>query len=226
MKEILLGRDAQTGKLRITVGKQTATFGQENSVSKSVSKEHLRLIIGDDGTLTVVNLNPDNDTFVNGRPVEQKRIKKDDRIELGQDRYLLSWDMITPFIPVDISPLKAVWKEYQDEKLKMQISERRFNALRTVTGAISPVAIIAGIYLGRDNALMMVLYLLPAVLILLFAFMSWKAASKIPKQQAELLERTKHAYKCPACGRLLTLQDFDMLSQQKGCQYCQAEWLR
>jgi DNA-directed RNA polymerase subunit RPC12/RpoP len=228
MKEILLGRDAQTGKLRITAGNKTAAFGQEKSVPKSVSKEHLLITIGDDSTLTVVNKNPDNDTYVNQRPVEQKRIKEGDCIELGNDRYLLSWDIISPFIPrfADISPLKQVWTEYQEEKLKMQISERRFNSIRTVTGAITPVAMLAGFIFGRDNMIMMALYMLPAVLTLLFCVISWRAASKIPKRQAELTERAKHAYKCPACGKLLQLQDFDMLSQQKGCPYCAAQWIQ
>ena len=52
MKEIVIGRDGPTGKLRLTVGNQSAAFGQQNSVPRSVSQEHARLTVGDDGTLS------------------------------------------------------------------------------------------------------------------------------------------------------------------------------
>lgn len=226
MKEVIIGRDGQTGKLRLTVGKQTATFGNPDSVPRSVSQEHVKLTIGDDGALVLTNLNINNDTYVNHRAVERKRISEGDHIVLGSEHYHLSWDMLMPFIPTvaDISPLEQVWHDYQAERLQMQIKERRFNTLRSATGLITMFAVVLGAFTGRDNPLFMVLYAAAAVISLVFFFIAYKASSKIPLQQNQLTEDTKHRYKCPACGCLLTLQDYDMLRQTKGCPHCGAVW--
>lgn len=226
MTEIVIGRDGQTGKLRLTVGKQTSTFGEANSVPRSVSQEHVRVTIGDDGIIVLTNLNTENDTYVNHRAVERKRISEGDRIVLGGEHYRLSWDMLKPFIPrmADISPLEQLWKDYQTERLAMQIRERRFNTLRSATGLITTFAVVLGAFTGRDNPLFMVLYAAAAVISLVFFFIAYRASSKIPLQQNQLTEDVKHRYKCPSCGALLTLQDYDMLRQTKGCPHCGAVW--
>lgn len=226
MTEIVIGRDGQTGKLRLTVGKQTSTFGEANSVPRSVSQEHVRVTIGDDGIIVLANLNAENDTYVNHRAVERKRISEGDRIVLGGEHYRLSWDMLKPFIPrmADISPLEQVWKDYQTKRLAMQIRERRFNTLRSATGLITMFAVVLGAFTGRDNPLFMVLYAAAAVISLVFFFIAYRASSKIPLQQNQLTEDVKHRYKCPSCGALLTLQDYDMLRQTKGCPHCGAVW--
>lgn len=226
MNEITIGRDGQSGKLRMTVGKQTSTFGEAGSVPQSVSQEHVRLTIGDDGSLVLTNLNPENDTYVNHRAVERKRIVEGDRIVLGGEHYHLSWDMLKPFIPkmADISPLEQIWHDYQQQRLDMQIRERRFNTLRSATGLITTLAVVLGAVTGRDNPLFMGLYIAAGVISLVFFVIAFRASSKIPMQQNQLTEDTKHRYKCPACGSLLTLQDYDMLRQTKGCPHCGAIW--
>lgn len=226
MKEIVIGRDGPTGKLRLIVGNQSATFGQQNSVPRSVSQEHARLTIGDDGTLVLTNLNVNNDTYVNHQGVERKRIKEGDHIVLGGEHYRLTWDMLKPFIPqmADITPLEQVWNDYQQQRLQMQIRERRFNALRSATGLITMFAVVLGAVTGRDNLLFLSLYGVAAVVSLAFFFIAYRASSKIPQMQYELQEHVKQQYKCPACGCLLTLQDYDMLRQTKGCPHCGAVW--
>ena len=226
MKEVIIGRDGETGKLRLTVGKQSSTFGEKNSVPRSVSQEHVKLTIGDDGTLVLTNLNINNDTYVNRRGIERKLIKEKDQIELGNDHYLLSWEMLEPFIPkvADISPLEQVWKDYQDARLDMQIKERRFNTLRSATGLITMFAVVLGAVTGRDHPLFMMLYVIAGVVSLVFFVIAFRESSKIPLKQNELTEEAKHNYKCPSCGSLLSLQDYDMLKQTKGCPHCGVVW--
>lgn len=226
MKEVIIGRDGETGKLRMTVGKQSSTFGEKNCVPRSVSQEHVKLTIGDDGTLVLTNLNINNDTYVNKRGVERKRIQEGDRITLGNDNYMLGWDILKPFIPktADISPLEQVWKDYQAARLDMQIKERRFNSLRSATGLITMFAVVLGAVTGRDNPLFMMLYVIAGVVSLVFFVIAFRESSKIPLKQNELTEEAKHNYKCPSCGSLLSLQDYDMLKQTKGCPHCGAVW--
>lgn len=226
MKEIIIGRDGETGKLRLTVGKQSATFGEKDSVPRSVSQQHAQLTIGDDGTLVLANLNVNNDTYLNHRGIERKRIREGDRIVLGNGHYRLDWEMIKPFIPkiADISHLQQVWKDYQDQRLRMQIKERRFNTLRSATGLITMFAVILGALTGRDNPVFMTLYVLAGVISLVFFFIAYRSSSKIPIQQNQLTEDVKEKYKCPVCGCKLVLQDYDMLRQTKGCPHCGAVW--
>lgn len=226
MKEVIIGRDGETGKLRLTVGKQSSSFGEKNSVPRSVSQEHVKLTINDDGTLILTNLNINNDTYVNHRGIERKCIHEGDRIILGNEHYCLSWDMLNPFIPTmaDISHLEQIWTDYQAERLKMQIKERRFNALRSATGLITMFAVVLGAFTGRDNPLFMTLYVIAGVFSLAFFIIAFRESSKIPLRQSELTEEVKHNYKCPSCGSLLTLQDYDMLRQTKGCPHCGAIW--
>lgn len=226
MTEILIGRDADSGRLRLTVGNKTSTFGEKNTVPRSVSQEHVKLTIGDDGSLVLTNLNTANDTFVNQRSIERKRIHEGDRIVLGYEHYRLDWEQLRPFIPkmADITPLEQVWKDYQAERLAMQIRERRFNTLRSATGLITMLAVVLGTVTGRDNMLFMGLYVLAAVVSVVFFFIAYRTSSKIPMEQTRLTEEVKKNYKCPACGSLLTLQDYDMLRQTKGCPHCGTLW--
>lgn len=226
MKEVIIGRDGETGKLRLTVGNQSAAFGDKDSVPRSVSQQHVKLTIDDDGMLTLTNLNVNNDTYVNHRGIECRHIREGDRIVLGNDHYRLDWEMLTPFIPkiADIRPLEQVWKEYQEQRLKMQINQGRFNTLKSSTGLITMFAVILGALTGRDNPLFMSLYVLAGVVSLAFFFIAYRSSSKIPIQQNQLTEDVKEKYKCPACGCKLMLQDYDMLRQTKGCPCCGAVW--
>ncbi len=225
MKELIIGRDAETNKLRITVDGKSAAFGAADSVPRSVSQQHVKFTIGDDGSLLLTNLNVDNDTYVNHRCIETKRLTHGDRITLGSDNYKLTWDILDPFIPqmADITPLRNVWNEYQEKRLKMQIKERRFNALRSATGLFSMVAMVLGFSIGRGDAVFY-LYIAAAVISLVFFVIAYMQSSRIPRQQDQLLQDTKRRYKCPACGRLLNLQDFEMLRQSHGCPHCKAQW--
>ena len=146
MIEIIYGREEASGKLRLKAGGKQRIEGEDKSVPKSVSREHVMITICDDSSVVLKNLNIENDTFVNGTAVEQKKIKKGDVIELGSDHYRLEWKVIEPFIPVfiDIRPLSAVWEAYQKEKMGYQIKEKRFNVLKSLTSLITMSAFIVG----------------------------------------------------------------------------------
>ena len=80
-QEILIGRDAESNKLKITVAGRSAL---QADVPMSVSREHCVIYKNDDGTAAITNLNPRNVTYVNGIPVAQKEISADDVVELAQ----------------------------------------------------------------------------------------------------------------------------------------------
>lgn len=152
--DVLIGREGGRSRLRVSVYQQDKFCGNPGSVPKSVSRQHCKLTVGDDGSMVIANLKPDIDTYVNGLQIEKKQISMNDRVELGQDRYLLNLDMImniiTNTVPssYSIQHLKEVWEIYHEEKLKIQIKERRFNAISSISGVFSMSAVVLGPFLS------------------------------------------------------------------------------
>lgn len=223
--EFIIGRDTTAGQLKISNGKQALLFGEKNSVSRSVSREHVSISVTEKGELILKNLNVENDTYVNGKGIEQKLIQQSDKIELGNERWELSWkEYLDPVIPkfADIRPLEKVWKDFKNSQIKNQIKERKFNALRSATGLLTMAAVALSGVFGRDNSLYLCLYGSAAVVSALFFILSYRWASKIPMENAKLQEETEKKYMCPQCGKLYPLQKYDQLKQQGRCMHCKA----
>ena len=223
--EIKIGRDAESGKLCVTLGGKNILAGEADSVPKSVSREHVQLTVTDEGVVTLHNLNIENDLFVNSYGVERKRIRHGDRIELGHDRYQLTWELLDQlFRLADIRPLEQVWKDYQAERLKLQIQERRFGVLRSATGLLTTAAMILGFMEGSGHgvSLRLILYIAVGVISLVFLIIAWRSASRVPMRQQQLEEETRRSYCCPSCSSLFNLQSYDLLRQMKKCPHCGA----
>lgn len=222
--EIIIGRDAETGQLRITTDGKVHRWGDKGSVRHDVSREHCRIVTDDTGLLVLKNLNNENETFVNGLSVEQKNIQESDRIELGASHYLVGWDAIKSVLPriADIRPLKNVWMDYQKETLHQQIAERRFATLRSATGLITMVAIALSIFTGRDNSFYLVLYGAAIVISVCFTIKAYRDAAKSPIRTQQLREELQRTYVCPQCGHFLGMTPYDVLVQSSKCPYCSA----
>ena len=228
--DTIIGRDADSGKLRIVSGGKAMTAGDADSVPASVSREHLRLTVSDQGIVVVHNINIENDLYVNRYAVESKRISHGDRIELGRDHYHLQWAILDQLFRVtDIRPLEQVWKDYQAQRMKLQIKERRFGVLRSATGILTTAAMILGfmeIGGGAANSLRLILYGSSFAVMLIFFILAWRSASCIPLQQQQLEENTRRRYCCPECGALFNLQSYDLLRQMKKCPHCGAIFIK
>ena len=98
--DIIIGRDAITSQLSITVGDKVVLWGPKGGVPPMVGLQHCKLSITGEG-MRIDNLDINNHTFVNGNEVESKGVTRQDRIELGTEHYLLDWTAIDAFA-VDI----------------------------------------------------------------------------------------------------------------------------
>lgn len=228
--DIIIGRDADSGKLRIVSGGKSMTAGDANSVPASISREHVQLTVSDQGIIVVRNINIENSLYVNRYVVESKRITYGDCIELGYDRYHLQWDILDKLFRIaDIRPLEQVWKDYQAQRMKLQIKERRFGVLRSATGILTTAAMILSfmeIGGGAANSLRLILYGSSFAVTLIFFILAWRSASRIPLQQQQLEETTRRRYCCPECGSLFNLQSYDLLRQMKKCPHCGAIFIK
>ena len=222
--EIIIGRDAESGKLRINADGSDTLYGNAGSVPQSVSPQHCRLTVSDEG-LRLHNLDINNYTYINGQAVEMKTITNDCRIELGADRYRLYWKALQSVMPADIRPLKTVWDAFEQGNIDLQIAERKFNTLRSATGLITMVAIALSIATGGKSVWYIVLYALAILVSLAFFIKAYRDASKVPQQRQELNRQFQRDYICPHCGHFLGNQSYDILTQNQGCPYCKTKFI-
>lgn len=223
--EIIVGRNPQTRQLNIVTNGTVKTFGQAGSVPLDVSRNHISLQPAGNGKWKIKNLNNQNITFVNGIAVESKTISESDKVELGNSHYLFQWSALSePKVEtVDIRPLKAIWKEYDEQKFDAQIAERKFNAARSATGIITMLAIACSIILGH-GPIYILLYALAIGISVAFTYQAYIKSTEIPQQQRELTKRFQQRYVCPKCGRFMGFTDYDILTQGDACPYCRTKY--
>ena len=223
--KIQIGRDIVSSKLLLTADGKPVLLDKAD-VPASVSKEHCLIEIVDN-TIKLQNLDINNYTYVNGMAVEAKTIRKGDRIELGRDRYTLNWKSLESLLPpvADIRPLKTVWENYEKQNIALQIDERRFNTLRSVTGLITMVAIALSIATGGRSVWYVALYAVAIVASLVFFIKAYRDASKMPYRRQELARQFQRDYVCPHCGRFLGNLPYDIVSQNTCCPYCKTQFI-
>ena len=233
--DIIIGRNAQNGTLNFTMGQKTTSYGAPNSVPRSVSRRHCRIEVLPNGTYTIENLKMENDTFVNGSPIFKKTVTTSDTIELGGERYKLSWEMIqkiiTSAIPAppktaDIRPLRYVWERYERDTNAIASSMAKKNAIRGGTGAISMIGMAVAFIPGLENV-RIIMIVIAVFIIILMAIISLIDAQNAPKKRKALQQRLRNEYVCPNCKKFFMNMDYDLLHRQyDNCPYCKAKFIK
>ncbi len=223
--EIIIGRDPQARQLCIIKDGNSKLFGQPGSVPMDVSRHHISLQPVGTNRWQIKNLNERNVTFVNGIAVENKTISESDKVELGNSHYLFQWSALSePKVEtIDIRPLKKIWTEYDEQRLELQIAERKFNAARSATGIITMLAIACSFILGH-GPIYLFLYALAIVISLVFTYQAYQKSSEVPRQQKEINKSFQRRYVCPKCGHFMGFQDYDILAQNDACPYCKKKY--
>lgn len=240
--ELIIGREAETSKLSIRFGQQETTLGQNGSVPKTVSRQHCRLSLTAEGTLSLSNISPKNITCVNGVQIESKTVTPNkDIVTLGSAGYLL--DLVTianylkglnpqkakaPVKTVSISHLEQVWDTNHDIKLQIQIKEKKLGAARSITGIFSMSSVACGFIPGISEipALRISLYVLAFMLVVYFFIVTYRSSSTLPKFMDELDRKFHDDYVCPnqECHHFLGYQPYYDLKKRDSCQFCKAKY--
>ena len=186
--EVLIGRDLKTGKMKLSSRGKTVVWGTEQ-LPTSVLEEHIKLTFDDDH-IRLKNLNINAYTYVNGQAVESKTINRQQTIELGKNHYVFDWCALDEIIPpeADIHPLQSVWEEYENQNLALQIAERKFNTLRSITGLITMAAIALSIATGGKSQWYILLYGIAIVASLAFFIKAYIDSSKMGHLQNPVLK--------------------------------------
>lgn len=227
---VIIGRDADTSQLNITIGQKVERLGGVGSVPNTVSRKHCLIDVCDDGTWIIENLKEENSTFVNGLSVEKKVLNKNDKVTLGIDNFPLDLGAISEIVyriipkTADIRPLKKVWENYEEESLKQVIAERRFNALRGATGIVTMIAIVLAMFLGH-NIYYLAAYSFAIFLVLAFTIKAYRDSTRNPLQKKKLASDFRKQYVCPNCGHHFTM-NYDELSVYDSCPWCKAKFIK
>ena len=223
--EIIIGRDPQTQQLCIIKDGHSKQCGQPGSVPMDVSRQHLSLQPAGNGKWIAKNLNDRNMTFVNGIAIESKTISEQDKVELGNSRYLFGWDVLNEpqEETADIRPLKSIWQDYDTQRLEIQIADRQFNAARSATGIITMLAIACSVVLGH-GPVYIILYALAIGISVAFTVLAYRKSKQVPHQQHALNKQFQQRYVCPKCGHFMGFQDYDILEQNDACPYCKTKF--
>lgn len=221
--EIVIGRDTASSQLKLTSGSQSLLYGKPGCVPSSVGEQHCKLVLAAN-KMHIVNIDINNYTYVNGHAIESARVSFCDQIVLGKDGYTLDWEAVVP-LATGIAHLQKVWEEHEEQLLKLQTSERRFNILRSATGLITMIAIALGLITGRQSNWLLLLYALAIIVSLAFMIKAWRDAARTPQRIQQLNQQFQLDYSCPHCHRFLGNQSFQILSQNDNCPYCKTHFI-
>ena len=188
--DAFIGRNTKTNQLLIQINGNQFSLGDENSVPLTVSEMHTQLHVGPNEKMRVINLKPGkNYTWVNGNMVEESNIDETSRIALGPDEWSLDLAEVIATLrkrgylekkPMSIAHLESVYQTYHDKMNNIQVTQSRFQALRGITGILSTIALLIGIYLGsRTTILNLLIYAILIGLTIFFVYRQYKDAEKV-----------------------------------------------
>lgn len=232
---IIIGRKSDTNQLKVCVeGRPEKACGTAGSVPNSVSRNHFSLEPDSNGGFLLTNLNPQNETLVNGVSVDTTHVKEGDRVELGASRYVFNWDFLhIGGVPatVDIRPLESVWEKYQSDRMQLQIKQGRFNAIGRLTGVISMVGMVLAVMDGNSSgggSLRLILLAIGIVATVAVSAVTFINASKVPQKLADLEKDFQNNYVCPnpRCHCFMGSQSYKILVQRTSCPYCKATYIK
>jgi hypothetical protein len=223
--ELIIGRDGATAKLKVVDGTQVKLYGEAASVPVDVSRQHCQLTAIDDNTFVIKNIKAANVTWVNGIEIQTKRITRDDKVQLGQSRYLLPLNEILEQIKpniVDITPLKAIWEKYNSSTLAIRKRQQTNNLLARIPIFMT---MLGGVLIALSEAIRpySITFTVIALLIMAYGFYRQATDRAIDKQE-QLKKQFQRDYVCPKCGRFMGFVDYDLLHQNNNCPGCKAKY--
>lgn len=228
--KIIIGREEQTSepRLRLIVDGQEKFLATKTPVPKTMSRKHCELTLNGE-EIVVRNITDNNTLFVNGQEVVQKKIKKDDKIQLGSGMYTIPISAILSALgggeqeAVSIAHLEKVYNDFQQAKLDMQIRERKMNALSRFSGLITTAGLICALIpsLASIRVFSLVLAFVAGLVLSLVAF---RDSTKTPNKIKEMADKFHDDYVCPKCGKSFGNMYYSDLAKYVACPSCKIKF--
>lgn len=233
--DVIIGREAgvPAPRLCLKVGTSAKFIGAPGSVPKTVSRNHCRLELMDDGKMRISNVSDQNSLFVNGTEYKTKLITKDDLVQLGSERFNLDITAVLKVLDGDsakpkvykVSHLKHIWENYIEAKDAIQKRNSDVSALRGLPSILSMGALAAGIFAkDMDSTLRTVLITGALILTVVFFYIAFKNGRRNPAMIRELDEKFQDEYVCPNCKHYLGYRSYKLVLKDGGCPRCKAKF--
>lgn len=243
-KTILIGREANTSRLKLMMNVDGAmketSIGEQGSVPSSVSRcmddrAHCSIEIHDAKNLKVTNLNVSNCTKVNciDREIHVKCVELTENLQifLGSENYRLDVAAVlsaaSGLLPqvYDIKPLEKVWNDYEAETRDFRLKRERFNVISSITGILSSCGMICMFVPGFEH-LRILFLVITLILSVFFLMVRISAPKKNIEKEQQIKTKFTDNYICPNpnCKRFVGNTPYNLLRQNKNCQYCRAKW--
>ena len=176
-------------------------------VPGSVSRKHCQMEIDSNtGNYYLVNLNPQNATFVNGTAISRAIIQRTDLIELGHEHYRLDnvmlWDILDNLpkqtaTEIDISFLRDIWNNYQVETKRLQKRTSFMTLIRGFIPVLTIGAVVMMSVMGRETQPIIYIPILLFIIgISILAIIDYQRAPKLREANQKMLFEK---YRCPHC---------------------------
>lgn len=241
---IYIGRDDNTSRLGAFLSPTKGTLLDimaPNCVSRYKPREqtaHCKLEVYKDGQLKLINLNPQNVTYADGRPIDRAWVTADTSVELGYARFRLPLaEMLDRFgyrKPYQIDHLQAIYQEYQDKLVQLQLKQAKDASKQRLQGLFSllgmAVLFIPFQSLGFSSALQMTIrgvFVGAALLLCIyFLFRSSNPRNTAVMQKMSVDNWLKEHYRCPNPECQIPFkphQDYLSLKSMGQCPYCKCK---
>lgn len=244
-KVIWIGREPQKSRLLLAVksgdGIKTATIGDYGCVSNCVScckpnedTAHCKITMGQDGTMIIHNLKPQNVTYVNGLEVDVKKLSNQCKVTLGKDKYPIDIEQITEavrnIVGYSISHLEKVWEDYDNALYRLQKRQKNLGLIKSLympctvlTGLIGYVFKSIGVESSNTfENMSMGLYVIAAIV--LFYGLYRTITDRSIEDRKLLDKKFQEDYVCPKCKHFLGVRPYKILRQDEFCQYNKCKW--
>lgn len=233
--EIIIGREEGARRLHCIVGGREFNIGQAGAVPLSVSRRHCKISVNG-SNISIENIKTQNVTFVDGNQVVSKGITSKSRVQLGEERFLVPLQQILQLAGVSaangvdlqkevptfsLKPMKAVWEEYDNRRMKIQNDAAKSANKQRLQGLFSMFGMCLGFIPGIDPTIRIII-IVAALSIGIYFFIKGNITATVQQQLHDLDDEYARKYKCPnpACGRPFGAIPYRNIEYNKQCLAC------
>ena len=255
-KTILIGREPDKGRLCVAVDGKVAALGNPGCVPSCVSRckvqenvAHAKIEVSGDGKMTITNMKPNNQTFVDGVEVMSKTITAGSKVALGKDRYVVHVNAIMvaaekivvpgegctppPTAEYNITHLKRVWDDYHDKTVAIKKHSHKLGLMSSAGmlftfggGALTAL----GGQMGLGGFMKDLMPFLTAIggIVFILSFVL-RSRDKTIENTEKITEDFQEHYVCPnpKCNKFLGNLSYKLLIKQykMQCPYCKCKYV-
>ncbi len=209
-------------------------FGKPGSVPPTVSREQCRITVEDTKEIFLENISKSGSPiFINGVPAMSHMLRSTDEVALGKDHFRLDVygvvKEVCKSLVYDTSQIKKIYEDYENENLRTQIRNGRFNAMQRLSmvftiGSGALVAVFSMMGKEGPNIVLFrnICMILAGVFLLATAIISIVKAGSDPLKQKERKARFEESYRCPnpMCNKSLGAKSYKSLIMDGECPFC------